>query len=77
MMMKEREAIAADSSNDDRFYRFGKIWQENEKAKQLRHIRALILLFEQFGFLVATFVSPMTPASINAVKPSLSAAVFL
>ena len=37
MMMKEWEAIAADSLNDDRFHHFGKIWQENEKAKQLRH----------------------------------------
>ena len=37
---------------------------------------ALLLLFEQFGFLAATFVSPMMPASINAVIPSLSA-VFL
>ena len=39
-------------------------------------IHALLLLFEQFGFLAATFVSPMMPASINAVIPSLSA-VFL
>ena len=40
-------------------------------------ICALLLLFEQFGFLAATFVSPMMPASvINAVIPSLSA-VFL
>ena len=35
---------------------------------------ALLLLFEQFGFLAATFVSPMMPAAINAVIPSLSAA---
>jgi hypothetical protein len=38
-------------------------------------ICALLLLFEHFGFLAATFVSPMMPASvINAVIPSLSAA---
>jgi hypothetical protein len=37
MMMKERAAIAADSLNDDLFYRFGKLRQENEKKKQLRH----------------------------------------
>ena len=34
---------------------------------------ALLLLFEHFGFLAATIVSPMMPASmINAVIPSLS-----
>ena len=40
-------------------------------------ICALLLLFEHFGFLAATFVSPMMPASINAVIPSLSAAFLI
>ena len=40
-------------------------------------ICALLFLFERFGFLAATFVSPMMPASINAVIPSLSDAFLI